>query len=180
VSKGYDQGVLASSRLSADCSERLDYLFRTYNRRVLGLARQHAAVRADADDIAGRVWVAVTSFFARGGQLLAPERAWPWLATVARREAGHFYRPCRASEQVRDWTDAMASSPLPAAPAADTAGDVLALADLTAPEARVMALAAQGLSQSAIAARLGLHKGTVSRQLYSGARRLRASVALAR
>lgn len=107
------------TQLSADAADRLDHLFRTYSARVLGLARRHADVRADADDIAGRVWLAVTTFFARGGQLLAADRAWPWLATITRREAGHLYRPRRASEKPTDFTDPGPARSLPAARAAE-------------------------------------------------------------
>ncbi|WP_435611246.1 RNA polymerase sigma factor [Streptomyces sp. C10-9-1] len=163
--------------LSAASADRLDRLFRLYSSRVLAYAATRAKRPADAADIAGDAWVLACRYL--GGLRADDEHAMPWLASVVRTAARNHYRPRRASEQPRDWTDAVASFRLPAVPPADESADVLALAELTVPEARVLKLAAQGLSQSAIGARLGRHKGTVSRQLYSGARRLRASLALA-
>ncbi|MFF5914295.1 RNA polymerase sigma factor [Micrococcus luteus] len=164
-------------QLSAEAAERLDRLFRLYSSRVVAYAVTRAKRPEDAHDIAGETWAKACRTIS--GLRTDDDHAMPWLAGIVRHAAVDYYRPRRASEQPRDWTDAMASFSLPAAPPADESADVLALAELTVPEARVLKLAAQGLSQSAIGARLGRHKGTVSRQLYSGARRLRASLALA-
>ncbi|MFJ2774916.1 sigma-70 family RNA polymerase sigma factor [Streptomyces sp. NPDC087300] len=162
--------------LSAASADRLDRLFRLYSERVLAYASTRAKRPADADDIAGETWAKACRTVAN--LRTDDDHAMPWLAGIVRHAAIDYYRPRRASEQPRDWTDALASRPLPPAPPADESADVLTLAELTVSEVRVLKLAAQGLSQSAIGARLGRHKGTVSRQLYSGARRLRASLAL--
>ncbi|WP_411073326.1 RNA polymerase sigma factor [Streptomyces sp. cmx-4-25] len=163
--------------LSAASADRLDRLFRLYSSRVLAYAVTRAKRPEDAHDIAGETWAKACRTISN--LRTDDDRAMPWLAGIVRHAAVDYYRPRRANELPRDWTDALVSRPLPATPPADESADVLALAELTAPEARVFKLAAQGLSQSAIGARLGRHKGTVSRQLYSGARRLRASLALA-
>ncbi|MFF7258651.1 RNA polymerase sigma factor [Streptomyces microflavus] len=163
--------------LSPASAARLDRLFRLYSSRVLAYATTRAKRPEDAHDIAGETWAKACRSIS---SLRADDdHAMPWLASAVRTVAIDFYRPKRATERPEDWSDAVASFSLPAAPPADESADVLALAELTVPEARVLKLAAQGLSQSAIGARLGRHKGTVSRQLYSGARRLRASLALA-
>lgn len=161
--------------LSAASADRLDRLFRLYNQRLLGFAATRVRNRdvATAEDIVSETWLRAAVSLP---QLQADDdHAYGWLRAIAVRAAVDHYRPRRASEEPRDWTDAMASRPLPTAAPADV--DLYALAELTVPEARVVKLAAQGLSQSAIGARLGRHKGTVSRQLYSGARRLRTSMA---
>lgn len=171
MSKGYDQGVSSDSRLSADASERLDRLFRLYSGRVLTYAATRARRPQDAEDISGDTWVrAVRSIH----QLRCDDsKALKWLFGMVRHASIDYYRPKRSTEAPMDWADSISVQKLPASPPADA--DLYALAELTTPEARVFKLAAQGLSQSAIGARLGRHKGTVSRQLYSGARRLRAS-----
>ncbi|WP_372412845.1 sigma-70 family RNA polymerase sigma factor [Streptomyces luteireticuli] len=158
--------------LSAGSAERLDRLFRLYSGRVLACAGTRAKRPADAADIAGDAWVLACRYI--NGLRADDDHAMPWLMSVVRTAARNHYRLKRTTEQPRDWTDAVASRQLPAVPPADESADVLVLAELTVPEARVLKLAAQGLSQAAIGARLGRHKGTVSRQLYSAARKLRA------
>jgi RNA polymerase sigma-70 factor (ECF subfamily) len=158
--------------LSAEAAERLDRLFRRYNKRMVGYLILLTGNRDLAEDIASETWLQVAHALPR---ITNDDRLFAYLARSARRSIGHYYRVRRNQERPLDWSDAMTSESLPAAPAAEDATDVFALAELTACEARVAKLAAQGLSQAAIGARLGRHKGTISRQLYSGARRLRSA-----
>ncbi|WP_168724485.1 sigma-70 family RNA polymerase sigma factor [Streptomyces sp. A1547] len=171
MSTTYDRQPVLSTAAVA----RLDRLFRLYNQRLVGFATTRTRDFATAEDVVMEAWLRAAAALP---QLQADDdRAYGWLRAITVRAAIDHYRLRRSSEEPRDWADATASFPLPAEAPADA--DLLALAELTVPEARVFKLAAQGLSQSAIGARLGRHKGTVSRQLYSGARRLRASLALA-
>ncbi|MFE0373721.1 RNA polymerase sigma factor [Streptomyces tendae] len=164
-------------QLSADSAERLDRLFRLYSRPVLALAATRAKRHGDADDIAAEAWLLVCRY--SDGLRADDERAMPWLASVVRTAARNFYRPKRQTEQSRDWTDAVASRPLPTAPAADTAADVEAFDLLTPHQAAVFKLKAQGLSDRRIAQRLGRSETAVWKRKQAGARRLRRSLALA-
>nr|WP_011475431.1 sigma-70 family RNA polymerase sigma factor [Streptomyces sp. 44414]ABC67369.1 pRL2-6 [Streptomyces sp. 44414] len=166
-----------ASPLSADSAERLDRLFRLYSRPVLALAARRAKRPEDADDIAAETWLKVCRVIST---LRADdERAMPWLASAVRTVAIDFYRPKRQAEQASDWTDAVASRQLPAAPAADVDTDVFALADLTANQAVCLKLAAQGLSHGRIAARIGRSHGAVYSHIHRGARKVRRSLELA-
>jgi RNA polymerase sigma factor (sigma-70 family) len=161
--------------LSAASADRLDRLFRLYSGRVLALAVNRAKRPEDADDIAGETWLKVCRVISTLRN--DDERAMPWLASAVRTVAIDFYRPKRASEEPRDWADAVASRPLPAAQAADTAADVEALDLLTLNQAAVFKLKAQGLSDRRIAVRLGRSETAVWKRKHAGARRLRISMA---
>ncbi|MGR3939426.1 RNA polymerase sigma factor [Streptomyces sp. BRA346] len=156
--------------LSAASAERLDRLFRLYSGRVLAFALTQAKRPEDAHDIAGETWCRVVADI---HQLRADDaHAFGWLRTITFRAAVHHYRPKRASEQPKDWSDAVAVRELPAAPPADV--DLYALAELTATQAAAVKLAAQGVSQRAIARRLGRKQQHVCTSIHAGARRLRA------
>ncbi len=164
--------------LTAASAERLDRLFRLYNTRLLGFAATRVRNNdvAAAEDIVSETWLRAAISL---GQLQADDgHAYGWLRAIAFRAAVDYYRPRRASEEPRDWTDAVASFPLPAAPAADDS-DVFALAELTAWQSVCLKLAAQGLSQGRIAARIGRVPGTVHHHIHRGARKIRRSLALA-
>ncbi|MFB8384976.1 RNA polymerase sigma factor [Streptomyces rubiginosohelvolus] len=161
-------------KLSADSADRLDRLFRLYSRPVLILSARWAKRPADAEDIAAETWLKVSRSVS---QLRADdERAMAWLASAVRTVAIDFYRPKRQSEEIRDWTDAVESRPLPVVPAAEDSSDLIALADLSAVQSTALRLAAQGLSHRAIAARMGRSRGAVYTHLNRGARRLRSSL----
>ncbi|MFE0733298.1 MULTISPECIES: RNA polymerase sigma factor [Streptomyces] len=163
--------------LPAVSADRLDRLFRLYSSRVLAYAATRAKRPADADDIAGLAWVKACVTVHR---LQGPDSsALPWLMCITYRAAATYYAPKRADEQPQDWTDATASFSLPTAPPADESADVLALSGLSAQQARCVKLAAQGLSHSAIAARIGRSHGAVYSHIHRGARKLRSSLALA-
>ncbi|MGP3691784.1 RNA polymerase sigma factor [Streptomyces sp. IBSNAI002] len=170
MSTAYDLGVSPETRLTAESADRLDRLFRLHNARLVAFATTRTRDYATAEDVVSECWVrAALSLH----QLQADDdRAYGWLRSITVRAAIDHYRRKSASERVTDFGDVVAVRLVPAAPPADA--DLYTLAELTAPEARVLKLASQGLSQSAIGARMGRHKGTVSRQLYSGARRLRS------
>ncbi|MGW1379552.1 RNA polymerase sigma factor [Streptomyces sp. NPDC002446] len=163
--------------LSAASAERLDRLFRLYNARLLGFAATRVRNRdiAAAEDITSETWLRAAVSLP---QLLADDtHAYGWLRAIAVRAAVDHYRPRRASEEPRDWTDAMASRSLPAAPAADVVTDVFALEALSVPQCAAVKLAAQGLSNGRIARQLGKSRQAVQQNLASSARRLRAGVA---
>ncbi|MGW1269863.1 RNA polymerase sigma factor [Streptomyces sp. NPDC002491] len=106
-----------SRPLSAASGERLDRLFRLYNRRVVALARTLANHADDADDIAADTWVVATRWI---GTLKADDdQAMGWLATLTRHAVRDFYKPRRNREQPRDWSDTVSSFALPTAPAAE-------------------------------------------------------------
>lgn len=158
-------------RLSAVSAERLDRLFRLYSDRVLAYAVSRARSVEDGHDIAGETWLQA----ARSIEKLRADdaNAMPWLAGIVRHSVSAQYRPRRADERPTDWSDTLASRKLPAEPSAD--GDVLALADLTARQATVTKLAAQGLTHRAIASRIGRSHGTVCSALVGAARKLRSA-----
>jgi RNA polymerase sigma-70 factor (ECF subfamily) len=159
-----------TARLSADASARLDSLFRLYNQRLVAFAATQVRVPADADDVVSETWLRAAASL---HQLRADDsRAYGWLRAIAVRASIDHYRPRRAGEQPADWTDAVTARRLPVAPPADE--DVLVWAALPLAQARVIKLAAQGLTQRAIAARLGHGRGTTGRTLHRGARSLRA------
>ncbi|MGW1675674.1 RNA polymerase sigma factor [Streptomyces sp. NPDC002324] len=161
--------------LSAASGERLDRLFRLYSSRVLAYAVTQAKRTEDAHDIAGETWVRVVADIHR---LRADDdHAFGWLRTIATRAAVDHYRPKRATEQPRDWTDAVASFPLPAVQAADVETDVFALADLSVSQCTAVKLAAQGLTHRAIASRMNRSAGAVYSHLHRGARKLRTVMA---
>ncbi len=161
--------------LSAQSRERLDRLFRLYSSRVLAYAVTRAKRPEDAHDIAGETWVRAT----RNVHLLRADddRAMPWLAGIVRCAAVDLYRPKRADEQPKDWTDAVAAVALPAEAPADA--EPVALSVLTPHQAAVWKLKAQGLSDRRIALRLGRSETAVWKRKHAGARRLRASLAMA-
>ncbi|MCX4581442.1 hypothetical protein OHB41_51785 [Streptomyces sp. NBC_01571] len=165
-----------ASQLSAEAAERLDRLFRLYSGRVLAYAVTRAKCPADAADIAGDAWVLACRYIS--GLRADDDHAMPWLSSVVRTAARNHYRPRRASEQPRDWTDAVASFSLQAAPPAYA--DVLAFAALTPRQAAVWKLKSQGLSDRRIELRLGRSETAIRKRKHAGARRLRSSMALAR
>ncbi|WP_097922974.1 RNA polymerase sigma factor [Streptomyces sp. wa1063] len=162
--------------LTAASADRLDRLFRLYNRRLVAFAVTRTRDHATAEDVVSETWLrAALSLH----QLQADDdRAYGWLRSIAFRAAVDQYRPRRASEQPRDWTDALASFSLPAAPPADA--DALAFAALTPRQAAVWKLKSQGLSDRRIALRLGRSETAIWKRKHAGARRLRSSMALAR
>ncbi|MFI7360309.1 RNA polymerase sigma factor [Streptomyces avidinii] len=161
--------------LTAESAARLDRLFRLYNQRLVGFATTRTRDFATAEDVVMEAWLRAAAALP---QLQADDdRAYGWLRAITVRAAVDHYRLRRSSEVPTDWTDAMASFPLSAEEPADA--DALALADLTAQQARCVKLAAQGLTHSAIAARIGRSHGAVYSHIHRGARKLRSSLALA-
>jgi DNA-directed RNA polymerase specialized sigma24 family protein len=157
--------------LAPASAARLDRLFRRYHQRLTALAVTRTRSVADAEDVAAETWVRAAHCLA---QLQADDdHAYPWLRAIAVRAAIDLYRPRRASEDPRDWSDTLASRVLPPVPPADDG--LYVLADLTHDEARAYALAAQGLGWTAIGRCLAWHPTTVRRRLASGARTLRAA-----
>lgn len=148
-----------SKPLSAASGERLDRLFRLYNRRVVALARTLANHADDADDIAADTWVVATRWITT---LEADDdHAMGWLATLTRHAVRDFYKPRRNREQPRDWSDTVSSFALPTAPAAEDVAlaeptpelpdDLAALVDSLPEKYRtVVLLRCEGVPHSAI------------------------------
>ncbi|MDJ0347286.1 RNA polymerase sigma factor [Streptomyces sp. H10-C2] len=158
--------------LTMESADRLDRLFRLYNKRLLGFAVTRTRDYAAAEDVVSETWLRAAVSLS---QLQADDaHAYGWLRSIAFRAAVDQYRPRRASEQPRDWTDAVASFSLPATPPAD--GDALALADLSVSQCAAIKLAAQGLTHRAIASRMGRSRGAVYSHLHRGARKLRTAM----
>jgi RNA polymerase sigma factor (sigma-70 family) len=158
------------SPLSAEASARLDNLFRLYNSRVVAFAGRFARRPADADDIAAEAWIIACRYIE--GLKADDDHARPWLFTLVRMAARKHYRAKRNDETPADFTETAFS--LPASPPADVETDIEVLDCLTPVQARMVKLAAQGMSQRSIAVRLGRHKGTVSRQMMRAQLRLRS------
>ncbi|MFL6115601.1 MAG: RNA polymerase sigma factor [Catenulispora sp.] len=156
-------------RLSFEAAARLDALFREYNGFVVWLAAVQLGDDDRAQDLAQGVWLSVIPLLARGEAITRPRA---FLATVVRRRAIDYRRSAVVrSEKPADWSDDLAARVLPSAPPADV--DAVALGGLSAHQAAVVKLAAQGFSQSAIARRMGGSRGAVYSHLHRGARKLR-------
>ncbi|MCY0947739.1 RNA polymerase sigma factor [Streptomyces antarcticus] len=171
MSTAYDLGVSPETRLTAESADRLDRLFRLHNARLLGFAVTRTRDYATAEDVVSETWVrAALSIH----QLQADnERAYGWLRSITVRAAIDHYRLRRSSEAPTDFGDVLIAVRLvPATPPADI--DLYALAELTAPQATAVKLAAQGLSHQRIADRLGKSRQAVQQNIHRGARRLRS------
>lgn len=167
--------------LSAASGERLDRLFRLYNRRVVALARTLANHADDADDIAADTWVVATRWI---GTLKADDdQAMGWLATLTRHAVRDFYKPRRNREQPRDWSDTVSSFALPTAPAAEDVAlaeplpelpeHLAALIDSLPEQYRtVVLLRCEGVPHSAINEHIGRRAASSSR-LHTALRTLR-------
>ncbi|MDK1477011.1 sigma factor [Streptomyces sp. 549] len=103
--------------LDAATADRLDRLFRLYNRRVVALARTLANHADDADDIASDTWFVAARWV---NTLQADDdQAMGWLATLTRHAVRDFYKPRRNRELAYDWSDTLSSFALPTTPAAE-------------------------------------------------------------
>ena len=163
----------APVRLSPDAAARLDTLFRAYNGFVVRLAVAELHDPDRAQDLAQAVWLSIVPLLIRGEAVAYPRS---FHATVVRRRAIDYGRlKVTRTEEPTDWSDAVSARELPAAPPAD--GDALCLADLSARQAAVVKLAAQGFSNRAIAARIGRSETAVRKRLHRGARALRLATA---
>lgn len=171
--------------LSAASAERLDKLFRLYNRRVVALARTLANHADDADDIAADTWLVA----ARWIETLQADddQAMGWLATLTRHAVRDFYKPRRNREQPRDWSDTVSSFALPAAPAAEDVAlaepmpelpeHLAALVDSLPENYRtVVLLRCEGVPHSAINDHIGRRAASSSR-LVTALRTLRPALA---
>lgn len=157
--------------LSAEAAERLDRLFRLYNSRLVAFAATRTRDYATAEDVVSETWLRAAVSLPQ--LQAADDRAYGWLRAIAFRAAIDHYRPKRSAEKPTDFTDAVAVRDLPAAPPADA--EALCLAGLSPSQCTALQLAAQGLTQRAIASRMHRSPGAVYTHLHRGARRLRAS-----
>lgn len=161
-------------RLSPAAAARLDVLFREHNAFVVRLATAQLGDADRAQDVAQSAWLSVIPLLVREDAVFSPRAL---LATVVRRRVIDHQRVAAVRrERPADFSDDLAARALPAAGAAD--GDALALDGLSARQAMVVALAAQGLSQSAIASRTGASRGAVYSHLHRGADKLRRTAEL--
>ncbi|MGW9441158.1 RNA polymerase sigma factor [Streptomyces sp. NPDC055607] len=171
MSQAYDLGTSSDPRLTESAAARLDRLFRLHHTRLVRFAATRTRDHATAEDVVSETWL-------RAGRSLHQlqaddERAYGWLRSIAARAAIHAYRPKSSTEEVTDFGDVVAVRLLPVAPPADA--DLYALADLTPAQATAVKLAAQGLSQTRIARRMGKAQQVVCRNIHAGARRLRTA-----
>jgi RNA polymerase sigma factor (sigma-70 family) len=159
-------------RLSPQVAARLDSLFREYNAFVVRLAAAQLHDDDRAQDIAQTVWLGLIPQL-RDGVTIANPRS--YLAACVRHRVIDRQRLKSTSEEPADWSDALTARALPPAPPADV--DALAFAELSTPQAAVLKLTSQGLSQSAIAHRLGKSRQAVQQNQHRGARNLRRLMA---
>ncbi|WP_329449422.1 sigma-70 family RNA polymerase sigma factor (plasmid) [Streptomyces sp. NBC_01426] len=172
--------------LTADTAARLDRLFRLYNQRLVRLARNLTNDPATAEDVVMDAWV-------RAGrslhQLVSPDaEAFAWLAVLTRHAVADFYKVGRNREIPRDWADAVASFPLPAAPAAEDIvlaepepelSERLAAAVATLPEQdqAVLLLRADGMPYAAVAGHVGRGDSYVYAHFHRAVGQLRLALA---
>ncbi|MEV0344101.1 RNA polymerase sigma factor [Nocardia sp. NPDC050713] len=160
--------------LTGEACARLDALFRLHHARLVAFAATRTRDLATAEDVVSEAWLRAAASL---HQLRADdERAYGWLRAIVVRAAVDHYRPRRADERPADFTDAATAQALPvSAPADESEG--LALALLTAAQAVVIKLKAQGLSDLRIAHRIGRSETAVRKRKHAGARRLRLQMA---
>jgi RNA polymerase sigma-70 factor (ECF subfamily) len=171
------------ARIGRGDADAADALFRAYTPYLRAIVRRQLADRLrgklDSADVVQSVWVQVVRQLGRDGWAVANEdQLRGLLATIARRRLVTRVRQLTrgADREVPhdpdhpDPADPNVSRPSEEAQAADTWGRLLALCP---PEHRpVLVLRRQGLSSDEIAARTGLHEGSVRRVLRQLARKL--------
>ncbi len=164
-------------RVAARDADALRELFSLYGKIVFGLAYRILGDRQYAEDCTQDVFVSLW----RGAGSYDPKRArvTTWLLTITRNTAIDLVRryELRRADPLPDadsWSSRV--SPDTAELAADDAERVAAaLAELPTPQLEAVSLAYfEGLSNSEIAARLGVPLGTVKSRIRLGLDRLRA------
>jgi RNA polymerase sigma factor (sigma-70 family) len=155
-------------RLTPAQADRLAELFREHNDFVVRFAAAQLHDDDRAQDVAQIVWLTLIPQLASGAVIGNPRS---YLASCVRHRIIDGKRRKSWSEVPADWTDTMTAYALPSTPPADD--DALAAGELSAPQATVLKLTAQGLSQRTIARRLGKTQQAVSQNLQRGARNLR-------
>ncbi|MCX4524068.1 hypothetical protein OHA69_41495 [Streptomyces anulatus] len=171
---------IEGQRLTAASADRLDRLFRLYNSRLVSYLARHLNNPGDlalAEDLAQETWADFARYPSR--PIADLDQAFPLVARRGRQAISRHYRrvsngTCEAPE---DFTDVLISRGLP--PAATAEDEALAYEDLTPRQAIVFKLKAQGLSDRKIAQRIDRSETAVWKRKHAGARRLRASLALA-
>ncbi|MGW6708090.1 RNA polymerase sigma factor [Streptomyces sp. NPDC054956] len=150
--------------LSKASADRLERLFRLYNRRLVALAVPLTNDPATAEDVVMAAWVKAAGSI---HQLRAEDaEAFGWLAVLTRHAVSDFYKVSRNREIPRDWADAVTSFPLPAAPAAEDVALAepeqelpeqlaAAVAALPAEDQDVVLLRAEGMPYAAVAGHVG-------------------------
>lgn len=171
------------ARLRRGDQEAASWLFQTFSRRLVGLARgwlQGLAPKADPDDVMASV---LRSFFRRDAEepfdLHDWDGLWALLTVITLRKCGHRTRHFRAARrdvrrEVRpapqaddshaDW-EAIAREPTPAEAAelADTVAGLMR--ELDARDRPILVLGLQGYTAQEIAAQVGRAERTVYRAL---------------
>ncbi|MGW2545939.1 RNA polymerase sigma factor, partial [Kitasatospora sp. NPDC001574] len=158
----YGLRVSASNTATSEPVDRLDALFRLHGRRLVGFITGlvNDSDRPLAEDLAQEVWIQAGR--AVHGLRLPDERAFSWLAVVARHTVGQHYRRKGSHEIAMDWSDPVAVRSLDAntAPAdepADLPGLYRPIIEALPDEQRTaLMLRLDGLSYRAAAARTGL------------------------
>jgi RNA polymerase sigma factor (sigma-70 family) len=163
--------------LSPAVAATLDRLFRLHNDFVVSLAAYQLRAAGHptdlAEDIAQMAWLALAPQLAKGTPI---HNVRSYLRSCVRHQVSDYYRLRRHQvESPADWSDPLTARGLPTVPPADV--DAVCLTSLTERQEQALRLAAQGATQSAIAARTGRSQQSVHRLIHRGARALRAEMA---
>lgn len=171
---------IETQQLSEASAARLDRLFRLYNSRLVSYLARHLNNRGDlalAEDLAQETWADFARYPSR--PIADLDQAFPLVARRGRQAISRHYRRVAngTCETPEDFTDVLTSRALP--PATATEDEALVYEGLTNCQAIVFKLKAQGLSDRKVAQRIGRSETAVWKRKHAGARRLRASLALA-
>jgi RNA polymerase sigma-70 factor (ECF subfamily) len=180
-----DEAALLARLATGEREEPLIALYQLYGRRLYGLGLRLLHDRASAEELVQETFVRIW----RGAERYDPAIGSPrsWIFSIARRTAIDLHRRAAVRPQTasrRRGPDGRDDAPLDAIPADDELDSALtgmdvreALLDLSQDHREVLVLGYhQQLTQTEIAARLGIPLGTVKTRTYHALRAMRTQL----